>query len=171
VTASAPQASPEAAHFHARAVRVLFAAGAVAAPAVGEVEALGDVVAEQHPEDGLHIAARFETAAGICEQAATDARAPVFGIDVEGVDLGGALGVGIARGPEGGEADDPPAGEGDDRLRIGWRGWVEVVPPDSLLRLQRVEDRVVDQAPVGGLPGADVDARDVKTLVRSGGSN
>jgi hypothetical protein len=46
-----------------------------------------------------------------------------------------------------------------------------VVPPDSLLRLQRVEEAVVDQAAIGDLPGADVDARDVKTLVRPGGSD
>jgi hypothetical protein len=102
---------------------------------------------------------------------AADACARMLGIDVEGVDLPGALGICIARGPEGGEADDPLTGEGDNRLRIGRGGGVEVVPPDSLLRLQRVENRVVDQAPVGGLPGADVDARDVKTLVRPGGSN
>jgi hypothetical protein len=44
-------------------------------------------------------------------------------------------------------------------------------------RLQRVEESVVDQAlvgdqaPVGGLPGADLDARDVKTLVRPGGAD
>jgi hypothetical protein len=67
VTASTPQASSEAAHFDARPVRVLLAADAVEAPAVGKVEALGSLVAEQHPEDGLGIAGRFETAAGICE--------------------------------------------------------------------------------------------------------
>jgi hypothetical protein len=169
VTASAPQASPEAAHFHPRPVRVLLAGCAVAAPAVGEVEALSGFVTQQHPEDRLCIAARFETAAGILQQLAANTLVPVLGIDVEGVDLAGALDVRIARGPEGGEADDPLTGEGDNRLRIGRGGGVEVVPPDSLLRLQRVENRVVDQASVGGLPGADVDARDVKTLVRSGG--
>lgn len=89
--------------------------------------------------------------------------------DVEGVDLAVALRVGVAGGAEGGEADDPLAGEGDGRLRIGGRGRVEVVPVDSLLRLQRVEELVGDQTPVGDLPRADVDARDVKTLVRSGG--
>jgi hypothetical protein len=171
VTASAPQASPEAAHFDARPVGLLLAGRAVAAPAVGEVEALGDLVAAQHPEDGLGIAARLEAAAGILEQVAADTRAPVGGVDVEGVDLTGAFGVWVARGPEGGEADDPPAGEGDGRLRIGRGGGVAVVPPDPLLRLQRVEDLVIDQAPVGGLPGADVDARDVKTLVRPGSSD
>lgn len=46
-----------------------------------------------------------------------------------------------------------------------------MVPADPLLRLQRVEELVGDQAAVGGLPGADVDARDVKTLVRPGGSD
>jgi hypothetical protein len=171
VTPSTPQASPEAAHFDARPVGVLLAGCAVTAPAVGEVEALGDLVAAQHPEDGLAITARFEAAAGILEQLAADARAPMLGIDVEGVDLTGAFGVRVARGSEGGEADDPPAGEGDDRLRIGGSGGVEVIPPDPLLRLQRVEDLVVDQAPVGDLPGADVDARDVKTLVCPGGSD
>jgi len=50
-------------------------------------------------------------------------------------------------------------------------GGVEVVPADPLLRLQRVEELVADQAAVGDLPGADVDARDVKTLVRPGGSD
>jgi hypothetical protein len=101
VTASAPQASSEAAHFDTRPVRVLLAGCAVAAPAVGEVEALGDLVAEQHPEDGLGVAAGFETAAGILEQVAADARAPMLGIDVEGVDLSGARGVRIAGGSEG----------------------------------------------------------------------
>jgi hypothetical protein len=95
----------------------------------------------------------------------------VLGVDVEGVDLRGPLRVGVAGGAEGREADDPLAGEGDDRLRIGGCGGIEVVPADSLLRLQRVEDLVVDQTPIGGLPGADVDARDVKTLVRPGGSD
>jgi hypothetical protein len=171
VTASAPQASPEAAHFYARPVRVLLAAGAVAAPAVGAVEALGSLVAAQHPEDGLGIGARFEAAAGILEQAAADARAPVLGLDVEGVDLADVRRVDVAGGPEGGEADDPLAGKSDDRLRVGRSGGIEVVPADPLLGLQRVEDLLVDQAPVGGLPGADVDARDVKTLVRPGGSD
>jgi hypothetical protein len=92
-------------------------------------------------------------------------------VDVEGVDLAGVLRVGVARGAEGGEADDLLAGEGDDRLRVGEGGGVEVVPRGSLLRLQRVEDLIGDQPPVSDLPRADVDARDVKALVRSGGSD
>ena len=95
----------------------------------------------------------------------------MLGIDVEGVDLAGAQGVGVAGGAKGGEAGDPLAGEGDERLRVSGGRGIEVVPPDSLLRPQRVEDLVGDQAPVGDLPGADVDARDVKTLIRPGGPN
>ena len=91
--------------------------------------------------------------------------------DVEGIDLAGALRVGVAGGAEGGEADDPLVGKGDGRLRVGGRGGVEVVPVGPLLRLQRVEEPVGDQTPVGDLPRADMDARDVKTLVRSGGSD
>jgi hypothetical protein len=161
----------EAADFDPGAVGILFAGSAVAAPAVGEVEALGALVAAQHPEDGLVVAGVHEAAAGLRQQAAADAGAPVLRVDVEGVDLAGAVGVGVAGGAEGGEADDLLAGEGDDRLRVGGGGGIEVVPADSLLRLQRVEDLVFDQAPVGDLPGADVDARDVKTLVRPGGSD
>ena len=171
MTASAPQPAAEAAHFHPRSVRILFPRGAVAAPAVGEVEALGALVAEEHPEDGFAEAGGGEEPARLRQQAPTDAGAPAVGIDVEGVDLGRALGVGVAGGAEGGEADDPLAGEGDDRLRVGRGGGITVVPPDPLLRLQRVENLVGDQAPVGGLPGADVDARDVKTLARPGGSD
>ena len=161
----------EAAHFDPGAVGVLFAGSAVAAPAVGEVEALGALVAAQHPEDAFFVAGVHETLPRLRQQVATDAGAPVLRVDVEGVDLTGTMGVGVAGGAEGGEADDPLAGEGDDRLRIGRGGGIEVVPADSLLRLQRVEDLVGNQAPVGDLPGADVDARDVKTLVRPGGSD
>lgn len=46
-----------------------------------------------------------------------------------------------------------------------------MVPLGPLLRLQRVEEGVGDQTSVGDLPGADMDARDVKTLIRSGGSD
>jgi hypothetical protein len=95
----------------------------------------------------------------------------MVGVDVEGVDLGGAACIGIAGRAEGREAGDPLAGEGDERLRVGGGGGIEVVPADSLLRLQRVEESVVDQPAIGDLPRADVDARDVKTLVRPGGSN
>jgi hypothetical protein len=95
----------------------------------------------------------------------------VLRLDIKGVDLRGAPRVAVAGGTEGGEADDPLTGEGDDRLRVGGGGGVEVVPLDPLLRLQRVEESLVDQAPVGALPGADVDARDVKTLVRPGGAD
>jgi hypothetical protein len=95
----------------------------------------------------------------------------VLRVHVEGVDLAGALGVGVAGGTERREADNPLVGDSDERLRVGRGGGAEVVPIDPLLRLQRVEKSVVDQAPVGGLPGADVDARDVKTLVRPGGSD
>jgi hypothetical protein len=95
----------------------------------------------------------------------------VLRFDVEGVDLACALRVGVAGRAERGEADDPLAGEGDERLRVDGRGRVEVVPVDPLLRLQRVEELVGDQTPVGDLPGADVNARDVKALVRSGGSD
>lgn len=95
----------------------------------------------------------------------------MLGIDVEGVDLAGPLRVLIPGGAEGGEADDPLAGEGDDRLRLRGGAGGEGVGLGSLLRPQRIEEVVVDQAPVGDLPGADVDARDVKTLVRPGGSD
>jgi hypothetical protein len=171
VTASAPQATAEAADFDPRAVGVLHAAGTVAAPAVDQVEALGDLVAAEDPEDGIGVAGLLEAAAAVLKETTADAGAPVVGVDVEGVDLSGAPRVVVSSGAEGGEADDPLAGEGDRRLRVGGSGRVEVVPVDPLLRLQRVEELVFDQAAVGGLPGADVDARDVKTLVRPGGSN
>jgi hypothetical protein len=161
----------EAADLDPGAVGILFAGSAVATPVVGEVEALGALVAAQHPEDGFFVAGVHETLPRLRQQAAADAGAPVLGVDVEGVDLAGAVGVGVAGGAEGGEADDLLAGEGDDRLRVGRGGGIEVVPVDSLLRLQRVEDLVFDQTPVGDLPRADVDARDVKTLVRPGGSD
>jgi hypothetical protein len=67
VTALATQASAEAADFDPRPVWILFAAGAVAVPAVGEVEALGGLVAEQDPEDGLAEARLFEAAARLLE--------------------------------------------------------------------------------------------------------
>lgn len=171
MTASATQAAAEAADFDPRAVGVLHPGGAVATPAVGEVEALGALVAAEDPEDGVGVAGVFEAAAGLVEQPATDAGAPAVGVDVKGVDFAGALRVVVAGGAEGGEADDPLAGEGDDRLRIGGGGRVAVIPADPLLRLQRVEELVADQAAVSDLPGADVDARDVKTLVRPGGSD
>jgi hypothetical protein len=171
VTTSTSQVAAEAADFDPRPVGVLHPVGAISAPSVGEVEALGPLVAAQDPEDRFGIADLCETAAGLRKQPTTDPTVPVLRIDVEGVDLPGALRVGVASRAEGGEADDPLAGEGDERLRVGGGGGVEVVPPDSLLRLQRVEDAVVDQAPVGDLPGTDVDAGDVKTLVRPGGSD
>jgi hypothetical protein len=171
VTASAPQAAAEAADLDAGAVGVLHAGGAVAAPAVGEVEALGGLVAAEHPEDGVGIAGVVEAPPRVLEETAANAGAPAIGVDVEGVDLAGAPRVLVAGRAEGGEADDPLAGKGDGRLRVGGGRRVDVVPVDSLLRLQRVEELVVDQAAVGGLPGADVDARDVKTLVRPGSSD
>lgn len=171
MTALLTQAAAEATDFYSRPVRVLHPGRAVAAPAVGEVEALGGLVAAQHPEDRLGEAALAETAVRLLQEAAADAAAPAFGVDVEGEDLAGAASVGVASGAEGGEADDLLAGEGDDRLRVGGGDGIDVVPIDPLLRLQRVEKAVVDQPSVGDLPGADVDARDVKTLVRSGGSD
>ena len=161
----------EAADFYPWAVGILFAGSAVAVPTVGEVEAFGALVAAQHPEDSFFVAGVNETLLRLRQQAAADAGVPMLRVDVEGVDLAGTLGVGVAGGAEGGEADDPLADEGDDRLRVGGGGGIEVVPAGSLLRLQRVEDLVFDQAPVGDLPGADVDAREVKTLVRPGGSD
>jgi hypothetical protein len=161
----------EPAHFDPRAIRVLFSGRAVAAPAGAEVEALGRLVAEEHPEHRFGEAGLCEAVARVHEQAAADASTPALWVDVEGVDLTGAQRVRIAGGAEGGEADDPLLLDRDDRLRVGGCCGVEVIPPDSLLRLQRVEDLVVDQAPIGDLPRADVDARDVKTLVRSGGSD
>jgi hypothetical protein len=171
VTASASEAAAEATDFDLRAVRVLHPGGAVAAPAVGEVEALGYFVATQDPEDRFGVAGLGEEAAGLREQLSAGAGAPVAGVDVEGVDLTRAFGVVVAGGAEDGEADDPLVVDGDDRLRVGGGGRVEVVPLGPLLRLQRVEEVVGDQAPVGDLPGADMDARDVKTLVRAGSSD
>lgn len=171
MTDSATEAALEAPDFDPRSVRILHPGGAVATPAVSEVEALGPLVATQDPEDRVGVAALGEAAAGLVEQLPAGAGAPVVGIDVERVDLSGTRGIVVAGGAEGGEADNALAGDGDDRLRVGGGGGIEVVPLGPLLRLQRVEEVVGDQAPVGDLPGADVDARDVKTLVRPGGSD
>ncbi|HET7507704.1 MAG TPA: hypothetical protein VFJ53_05040 [Solirubrobacterales bacterium] len=91
MTASTGQMAAEAADFDARAVGVLHPGRTVAAPAVGEVEALGGLVAAQDPEDGVDVAGVDEAPAGVLEQPAADAAAPVVGVDVEGIDLGGAL--------------------------------------------------------------------------------
>src|SRR5581483_3427322 len=132
--------APEAQLVHVLGVGEVLAAAptAVAREAVALVEAPGALVAGQHPEHGLAVAALAHGGQRRLDQRAARSRAPAAGGDVEGGDLSdvGRL-IGAARG---GKAVAPL--------------------PLALRKAERGEPLAVDQARVGDLPGVNVNLGD-----------
>src|SRR5277367_2496994 len=145
----------EAEHLRTHPPRVLPAAGAVTAPAVLLVEALGRLVAAQHPQDRLAMPARVQPLARPQQQCATGAGPPPPRIHVQGKQLAGAGGVLVPGGAEGRKAEQCAALEGEQRARDRRLTLAEAVARDAVLGAQPVEVLIGQQAAVGGLPGAD----------------
>src|SRR5581483_1554637 len=157
--------APEAQLDHVLGVGEVLAAAptAVAREAVALVEAPGALVAGQHPEHGLAVAALAHGGQRRLDQRAARSRAPAAGGDVEGGDLSdvGRL-IGVARGQrEGAEAHDLASHLRHQRRRLAARGGKAVAPlPLALRKAERGEPLAVDQARVGDLPGVNVNLGD-----------
>ena len=162
------EAAAVADHAGADAIGFLPARGAVACPAAAAVEALGGLVAGEHPEERVAVALRAHALQGACVQLIADAPAPAARVDVERVELGQAGRVLIARGADRCESADRPLLDGEDRLLRGAVARAEAVARGALLYAQGVEVLVGHQAAVGALPGADVDAGDLDRVLGPG---
>src|SRR5439155_19182284 len=124
---------------------------AVEGPARGLVEPASPRVVLEHPENGLVEAARAKVLLGRRKEAAADACSPRRRIDVDRVDLAELRLVGGALGED--EAEDRVAGDEADRVVV-----LETALPARDARLERKRVQLVGRkdAPVGGLPRAQV---------------
>src|SRR5690606_5266153 len=138
------------------------------------VEVARAAIVAQHPEAGGEHAAMDAVIGGDLHQRTADAAAAIFLQHVDHADLGIPRRESFARGADHGEADDFLVHAGDEDL------FVEILSPaveigapagDEAAFRQAIEVGAIEEAAIGLLPAAFMDARDASGIRTAGQAN
>ena len=94
---------------------------------------------------------------------------PALGVDDEKADLSGSAGVGIRRWADGRGTRHCASGiEGDEESMLAWLQKGSTPIPRDLIRAERIEHLLGEDAGVGGAPSSHLHARDIVDIGRPG---